>query len=235
MISAFTRESSSSLVLTLFLWIVFVLVLPGMSSLVAQQFAPADSEEHLSQTKFMKAREMEAAYTAAHPGSDTSSTGSYGVFHDEIRAKIVEEMQKLEDEHQRRKDLQIALTANLARISPVGSLSHSITSLSRTGLEDVMRYRKDLIDIRSVIENGYQEFLEDDYVDAAYDQATWDAPQEARDFIDPWFNANRTATFTTPTLAETMNNVWFDLALLGFFAIAPAALAFFRFIHYDPR
>ena len=235
MISAFTRESSSSLVLALFLWIVAVLVLPGMSSLVAQQFAPADSEEHLSQSKFMKAREMEAAYTAAHPGSDTSSTGSYGVFHDEIRAKIVAEMQKIEDEHQRRKDLQIALTANLARISPVGSLSHLVTALSRSGLEDVKRYRKDLTDIRSSLERGYQEFTTDAEIDALYDQATWDAPRKARDFINPWFDANRTAEFSVPTLAETMNHLWLDLALLGFFAIAPAALAFFRFIHYDAR
>ena len=139
-ISAFTRESSTSLVFTLFFWIVVVLVLPGMSSLVAQQFAPTDSEEHLSQAKFKKARDMEAAYSAAHPESDKYHSGAYGIQHDEIRAQIVEEMQKLEDEHQRRKDLQVALTANLARVSPVGSLSHLLTSLSRTGLEDVQLY-----------------------------------------------------------------------------------------------
>ena len=234
-ISAFTRASSSSLVLTLFFWIVIVLMLPGMSSLVAQQFAPADSEEHLSQAKFKKAREMEAAYSAAHPGSDNNRTGAYGVRHDEIRGQIVAELQKLEDEHQRRKDLQVSLTANLARVSPVGSLSHLLTSLSRTGLEDVKRFHEDLINIRSTLESEFQNAVTDPDFLQLYAQGKWDIPEEVLKIAHPWFDINRTVKFTKPTLAETMENTWLDLALLGFFAVAPAALTFFRFIHYDPR
>ena len=234
-ISAFTRGTSPSLVLTLFFWIVIVMVLPGMSSLVAQQFAPADSEEHLSQSKFKKAREMEAAYSAAHPGTDNNRTGAYGVRHDEIRGQIVAELQKLEDEHQRRKDLQVEMTANLARTSPVGSLSHLFTSLSRTGLEDVKRYREDLVDIRSFLESEFQKAITDPNFLQAYMKGKWDIPEEILEIARPWFDINRTSRFTTPSLADTMEHIWLDLALLGFFAIAPAALTYFRFILYDPR
>ena len=235
LISALTRGTSASLVLSLFFWIVIALVMPGMASLAAQQFAPIDSEEHLSQSKFKKAREMEAAYTAAHPGSDVSRNGAYGVVHDEIRAQIVDEMQKLEDEHKRRKDLQVALTANLARVSPVGSLSHLFTSLSRTGLEDAMRYRGDLVNIRTDIEKQYQELLTDEELLAAFAEATWDTPKKAMDAIEGWLDPNRSDKFTVPSLADTMSAVWVDWLLLAFFALAPVALAYFRFIHYDPR
>ena len=234
-ISAFTRESVSSLVLTLFLWIVFVLVMPGMASLVAQQFAPADSEEHLSQSKFKKARDMETAYTAAHPELEQYRSGAYGVEHYEIRDKIVAELQKLEDEHQRRKDRQVALTASLARLSPVGSLSHLFTSLSRAGINDVELYRRDMLAIRSQIESLYQGLIEDPKFLELLGQTRWEVQQVIRETFEPVFDMNRSSVFSKATLAETTDRLWIDWLLMGFFALAPAALAYFRFIHYDPR
>jgi len=234
-ISAFTRNSSSSLVLTLFVWIIVVFVLPGLSSLAAQQFAPADSEDHLAQMKWKKAREMERAYSEANPGSDRNYTGSYGVRHDEIRSQIVAELQKIEDEHRRKKDLQVSLTSNLARLSPVGSLLHLFTSLSRTGLDDVKLYREDLLKLRSEMETQFTNFINDPNFVKLYMQGKFDIPKEIKDFAAPWFDLNRTTKFTVPTLSRTLESTWLDFGLLGFFSIAAAGLTFFRFINYDPR
>jgi ABC-type transport system involved in multi-copper enzyme maturation permease subunit len=234
-ISAFTRGTASALVLTLFVWIVVVLVLPGLASLGAQQFAPVDSEEKLAQMKFKKAREMEAAYSAANPGSDRSYTGAYGVRHDEIRDQIVAELQKIEDEHQRRKERQITLTCNLARVSPAGSLSHLLTSLSRTGIDDVKLYRADLIRIRNNMETQFTAAMQDPRLWSKWMEVEWEIPQEIKDLATPWFDIGRTVKFSTPDLARTMESTWLDFALLAFFAVAPAAMSFFRFIFYDPR
>ncbi|HUX06567.1 MAG TPA: ABC transporter permease [Acidobacteriota bacterium] len=234
-ISAFSRSSPSSLVMTLFIWIIVVFVMPGLASLVAQQFAPVESEDTLAQMKFRKARDMEREYSEANPGSDTSRTGAYGVRHDEIRPQIVAELQKIEDEHQRRKDLQIALTSNLARISPIGSLSHLFTSLSRTGIGDVHRFREDLINLRTSLETQFSEVIRNPEFMVLWGRAGWDIPKEIKEIAEPFFDMNRTMKFSKPTLEETLGATWYDLGQLAFFAIVAAALAFTRFIFYDAR
>ena len=67
------------------------------------------------------------------------------------------------------------------------------------------------------------------------DQTEWDVHEEVRKKVQPWFDINRSAQFSVPAMSDTMNAVWLDWLLLAFFALAPIALAYFRFIHYDPR
>ena len=234
-ISASTRNSAPSMVLTLFVWIVVVFVLPGLAALTAQQFAPVDSEDKVARLKFEKATDMEREYAEANPGVTRSYTGSYGARHDEIRHLIAAELQKIDDENERSKALQTALTSNLARVSPVGSLSHLFTSLSRTGIDDVRLFREDLLEIRTEMDRIFTEFVQDPNFLQLYMEGRFDIPEEILEVARPFIDVNRTAKFSVPSLSETLASTWIDFGLLGFFAVAAAALTFTRFIFYDPR
>lgn len=235
MISAFTRRSAPALVLTLFFWIVIVLVLPGLASLVAQQFARAESEQQVAQMKLKTAQAMEAEYSRQNPGSDRNYSGSYGVRHDEIRPQIVAEMQKIEDEHRRKKERQIALTSQLARVSPVGSLSHAMTSISRVGIDDIKLYREDLLKIRNTLEQTFTEYIRNPAFMMAYMQGKFDIPDVIKKEAYVFFNSIHSTGFRRPDLEHTFKSTWLDFLLMGVFAVTAAALTFARFIFYDPR
>jgi ABC-type transport system involved in multi-copper enzyme maturation permease subunit len=235
-ISTFFRESAPSLIVSLFVWLILVFALPGLSSLLAQQFVPVDSNQKVGRMKLEKAQQMESDYGAANPDDNNiSNTGGYGQRHDAIRENVTAEMQKIDDEQIRKKEHQAELTTNLARITPIGSLTYLYSSLSNSGLEDVKLYREDINLMKTMINDHVTEMLTDPEFGRLYMSSGFDIPIELKEPAFAMFDIGQTQGFRHLDFENSQKTAWQDYLLLALFAIMPAAVAFFRFMSYDPR
>lgn len=234
-ISSFTRHSAPALVLSLFFWLLFVFIIPGVSSLLAKQFVPIESEEKVARTKFEKAVSMENEYSEKMGRRANSNSGSYGQRNDEIRPQINAELEKIDREHQRQKFLQVELTSNLARISPVGSLSQILTSLSRTGIEDYFMYYQDLETTRKTLDDAFTSALTNpEQMERMYAVGFYTTP-EMKKWVADFLDMCKNATFRKADLSSTLQIVLIDYLLLFSFAMILLSISFFRFMRYDAR
>jgi len=235
-ISSFSRISASSLILALFSWLFFIFILPGTAPLVAQQFVQIESKDKLARMKLEKAQAMERAYAEAHPeDTDSGSTAGYGRVHNAIRQQIADEMEKIDKEFRRKKDVQIELTSNLSRISPVGSVTFLFSSLSKTGLEDARRFRQDLQEIKDGIYSAFMAAALKPEVIESFRSTSFDIHPRARALLMGLFNIAEKYMFTSPNIGETLESCWLDFALLLFPVVILFLLGFIRFLSYDPR
>ena len=236
LISTITNKSAPALIVSLFFWLLVVFILPGLASLVAQQFVPVESEQKISRMKLEKAQEMEEDYAASHPDDNTSgSTAGYGQRSDAIRQQISDALQQIQDEHIRKKYLQAVLTASLARISPVGSTTYLYTALSGNGIEDVMLYQRDLQTIRSGWDQQVTQMLTGENALDDFTAGGWNVSENTiRRFVE-LMDYGRNIKFNNLTLGETLASTWLDFVLLAVFSLVALAVAFIRFLVYDPR
>ena len=235
-VSVFFRKSAPALIVALFIWLIVVFALPGISSLLAQQYAPVDSAQKIARMKLEKAQQMEADYTAANPDdTNISNTGGYGRRHDAIRDEITAELLKIDDEHQRRKEQQAKITTSLARISPVGSLTYVYSALCGTGLEDLRLYQADLIRMRDTVESEVTRMMQDPEFGRGYVEGKWSIPMAQKEPVFKLMDIGKYEGFNTLSLTDAISFAWIDFLLLSLYAIVPAAVTFTRFIFYDPR
>lgn len=212
-ISAFTRNSATALVISLFCWAFLIFVVPGLASLVGKQLVPIWSDQKLQEEKLLVATKMEEEYERAHPGSAAYQSGRYGQVHLEIQGDVEKAMAELEDEENRRRDRLVELTSYFSRFSPISSLTLSVASLSGTGLEDQQRFRSDLNEIKSTVlqmKNDNQRSI--DLMSAAYTQS-----------------------FSSPDLNLAIQSASGDVALLVIWAGVLFVIAAVRFGFYDVR
>jgi hypothetical protein len=220
----------------LFCWLFFVFILPGIAPLVAQQFVRVESKDKLARMKLEKAQAMERAYAEAHPeDTDSGSTAGYGRVHNAIRQQVADEMEKIDKEYQRKKDVQIELTSSLSRISPVGSVTFLFSGLCKTGLEDAGRFRQDLDKIKNSMSSTFFAGAQRPEIYASFQATGFDINPLARAFLVDVLGIAEKYEFTSPNIGETLEGCWLDFALLFFSVVILFLLGFIRFLSYDPR
>jgi len=160
-VSARTSKSSTSFLVLLFIWVVFVTIIPKVSVLAASQIRPIPSVHEITAKKdaFLQQIQSDGQKQAlAWVKENTSKQGEDPkVFQDKFK-KYLEGLQNdltgkidannaaLERDYQLRKRSQERLAVNLSRVSPASALMFASMSLARTGVDEHERF---LASIRS--------------------------------------------------------------------------------------
>ncbi len=154
-ISARTSRSSTSFLVLLFIWVVFVMVIPKVAVITAGQIRPIPSVHEITAKKdaFLQQVQVEgqkrvrewAKKNQPAKGEDPK------VFQDkfkqfiqdyqqELTSKIDENNAALERDYQLRQKAQQSLAVNLSRISPASALTFGSMTLARTGVDEYDRF-----------------------------------------------------------------------------------------------
>lgn len=249
-ISAFTRHSMGSMVLLFFVWALFVLGVPKICPMIAEAIYPIQGEAGISFAKRTAredfARQFEqikretidpeyrAEWNAAMRNPDPTFNAQpirdkyaqrVGRLAEEYNKRIAEELERIEENYQNKRNAQSAIAMNLCRISPVSCYAYAVAGLSGTGVaapDDFVRNAQ-----------RFQEDVEDVY----YDQISWGLGGQKR---AEGFNVFEPPAFPDmnyryPTLAEALRRHGIDVVLLGFFNVLFGTLAFMHFNKYDVR
>jgi ABC-type transport system involved in multi-copper enzyme maturation permease subunit len=250
-VSTLTHQSKTALIVLMFVWVVLVLGVPRLSMMAAKVIRPVEDDavvalriklltesiqnekgNALKQLYFDKAREKNLS-----PGLLTfdSSDPAFVKKRNEIagpfEARMREELAKIDADQQRRRQAQLNLARNIARISPASLLSYLMTDITDSGehvkvkfLTAVRLYSADLD--RVVFSKIYSDSISDG-------DRSWgfsgNFPGQETPKDPPRFS------FSFPRTAESLAHSIVDIGLLLACAVALFAAASVAFIRYDVR
>jgi ABC-type transport system involved in multi-copper enzyme maturation permease subunit len=154
-ISARTSRSSTSFLVLLFIWVVFVMVIPKVAVLTAAQIEPIPSVHEITAKKdaFLQQVQQEGQkgvrewiqQNAAEAAKDQKAYQEkfrkfIEDYQQQLTSKIDSNNAAIERDYQLKKKSEQTLAVNLSRISPASALTFGSMTLARTGVDEYDRF-----------------------------------------------------------------------------------------------
>jgi ABC-type transport system involved in multi-copper enzyme maturation permease subunit len=240
LVSARTNKSSTSFLVLLFIWVIFVTVIPKVSILAAAQLNPIPSVHEITAKKdaFLQQVQEESIKRYQDWGKEhRPKTVEEENRYPEDFKKNTNEIQQwgtaqidnynaaLERDYQARKRSQETLAINLSRISPASALMFSTMSLARTGLDEHDRFLASLRAYKSMFANWINAQSMKNF---KFDRARGDRPKV--DLADMPQHK-----FEPESLSKSLARTLPDIGLMFVLIIVFFAGAYVSFLKYDVR
>ncbi|MDE0964395.1 MAG: ABC transporter permease subunit [Candidatus Latescibacteria bacterium] len=222
MISTLTHNASTALLVSLFVWISWILVIPNLAPVIAKITSPVPTTQKIQAEKGAVDRETEIRLQRV-----SRQMLSYGKKAEDMREKIEQEggnrKKKLDQFYQDKLNAQIELSKNLSRISPSASFTYATTDLAHTGIGLFTSFKR-----------GYNRF-EDEFGTWANE---WDDTYHDNDEKYPdenWLQADTLPTFKMhhQRLDDAIEAALMDILLLLVFNVLFFMLSYLFFLRYD--
>jgi ABC-type transport system involved in multi-copper enzyme maturation permease subunit len=154
-VSARTTRSSTSFLVLLFVWVVFVMVIPKVAVIAAGQIQPIPSVHEITAKKDAFLQQIQSGaqkgvldWIKKNSVDAQKDPKGYQArfqqfiqdYQQELTSKIDENNAALERDYQQVKRAQQNLAVNLSRISPASALTFGSMTLARTGIDDFDRF-----------------------------------------------------------------------------------------------
>ncbi len=140
LVSCINARSSSALVISLFLWVLLVFVIPGLGGLAASRLANTQSEQTL------RIRHQMAWIARQQQGIEEN--GGYLAILD------FPEVDKLLADYRARFERQLTLSKAITRISPTAVYTLLATDFAGTGALERLRYKQAILSYRLVMKQS---------------------------------------------------------------------------------
>lgn len=208
--SVSTPRASTSLILSLFAWVFFVLVAPNIAPVIARQIV------HLPSTAQV-VREAERLQDEMRREQD-------GEKKNEMKEEIPKRVEQLEARWLNSLENQTRLAINISRISPSANFVYFTSAVSGTGIEDYKRLRDEIFRHRQELGKERPNFIKPDkskpipmlYIKVLTKKI-------------PGFEDKRLV------LDESLSGVLIDLGvMMGYLALL-FMITFFKFLRYDVK
>lgn len=239
-VSARTKKGSTSLLILLFIWVIFVAIIPKVAVISAAQLNPIPSvheitamKEALLQQAQEESLKRNRDWSREHnPRTDQDQKK----YQEDFKKSLEENQQKtisqidennaaLERDYQTRKRSQERLAINLSRISPASALMFSTMSLAWTGLDEHDRFLASIRAYKSIFARwiNAQSMKNFKFTRAMSDHAT----VELADMPQPKFEPE--------SLSKSLARILPDIGLMVVLIIIFFAGAYVSFLKYDVR
>jgi len=152
LISTLTKQTITSFLVSLFAWVILVLVLPNTGTLLARELKPVESAQQLQVKKDLMKRRMEDEHDKVQPGAYWIPT--YGKIHPEIWDNVRDTLSELDAAYLRRTQQLAGYTRMLTRLSPAAAYAYAMMDIAGTNISDELAYHEQL---RRYIRNQPQE------------------------------------------------------------------------------
>ncbi len=219
MISTLTHRASTSLIISLFVWICWILVIPNLAPVIARIAYPVPSPEKITAEKL--AIEQETDLRLQRVWQSTLAYGPEGQkMQEEIQQEGERRQDKLERYYQEAFRRQTEASMTFSRLSPAASYRYATTELSGTGVHLYTGFRK-----------GYQRFQDD------FEEYSSDIFQRRNDekLQDDWFQKDEVPAFEImrDRLGDALDRIFFDLMLLAVYNLLFFMGSYLFFLRYD--
>jgi ABC-type transport system involved in multi-copper enzyme maturation permease subunit len=132
LVSALTRRAATSVIVLLFIWALFVFIIPNLGTLLASQFVRVPSVRALSEKRQQTwTREVVVSIKD-------------GAWADHLRA-ISSENDKLELDYRLRFERLVRLSRDINRISPAASFLDAASEIAGTGIGEESRFKGEIV------------------------------------------------------------------------------------------
>jgi ABC-type transport system involved in multi-copper enzyme maturation permease subunit len=250
LVSSLSRSSAAAMVTLVACWVALFMILPKASVAASKLLYKVKSQQvvdlekarirlqseselgkaienlmkttpvikDMSMDAYMKAsREKSAAVEAYEKAQDK--------LNDESRAKLEDELDRVDADFELRKGRQAAVARTISRLSPMSCLVHVLTELAGTGFTEERAWRETRARFKQTIDRELSSKMEmRRFGNLAYGGGDLDRNAPAPKFPPE-----------AVTLEKRLSAVWVDLALLGIYGILFFAGAYVAFLRYDVR
>ena len=222
MISTATHRAATALLMSLLVWIVWILVVPNMAPVVARLTAPVPARQVIDAEQRAIEREAQLLQEAIRKRKVYGDAKES----ERIQQESEQRKRKLEDFYKDRMSRQVSLSQNLARLSPSASYLFAVTRLSGTGPSLFAHFAAAV----ERFQEGHREFEMRAFRDGSI---TWtrDGPQVP----EGWFDAGAVPRLQLfqEGVAEAFDAALFDILLLIVFNVLSFMLSYVFFLRYD--
>ena len=158
-VSSQFSNSSSSLLVLLLIWVVFVVLIPNTMGVLANGFQQVPSRSKVSRLKQAKLDEIDQRYVESSrlfqfgsPSENPPRIEALQVWADYLTERA-DTKSRFDDEHLDKQFAQVEFTQQITRLSPASIYKYALESLAGTGftrhkrfVQQARRYRKQFID-----------------------------------------------------------------------------------------
>jgi len=236
-----TRSSMSALVILLFLWILIIFVVPGVSHILSKIIHPVKSEQVLNLEKDLLHRQIASEKAAAlsdliavYDANRTQEAWAAYLTAREPIARSFEDQERtqlaqLDKAYWLEKQRQQSVTVFISRISPAPVFSYLTTNFTQTGLAYQNAYQTEAINFNIAMNNEiFNKMWRDEVVTETSRRSIGGYYQSPPLDVTPF-------SFPSPTIEESLTDVWIDILLLTFYGLVLFAASFVAFLRYDVR
>jgi len=251
MISASSSRSRTSLVAILLVWIVFQIVIPRLSDMLASVIHPARTDTVVSMQKSLASktidREKAVALGAKYvelfgPITDKGSPvepedkkKEFEAFQSQWDERASEmkssQLREIDDSFRREKERQRGLAAAFSLLSPGAAYSRLLTDLCGTGEIDRANYYQSVQDHQRTLDAALYQYVKKRTM--IYPGGGSGSSSSITKMVD--LKTLPSFTVKTSRLGEVLAGNWGGLISLAFWLLAPFAAAYVRFLKYDVR
>jgi ABC-type transport system involved in multi-copper enzyme maturation permease subunit len=263
LLSVFSRHSMTAIVLMLVIWVVFALVIPKLSPMVAQIIKPVESAQILS-SKIQNVREdlrneqldigdkLFTGLIGRHGHTveeylheqvitdderkhiETEYDELVGPIREEYAGKILLATQQLQRNHDNALKEQETIAIQISRLSPICCFTYILTDLAGTGLMEIGNFTRQAERFQEQVKQTvYDKFFYHQY----------GAGRRYYIYLEDIKGATLGGKIPVPgmydyhflTVREAIFSRWVDILLLTLYTILFFAGAFVKFLRYDVR
>jgi len=142
LISCLTHQSSSSLVISLFVWTILVFVIPNLGNVLARQLVEIPTVQQL---------ELRRMYSSRKASFETNRAD--GFERRRIRKRATAEADQLSEDYRNRFNRLAMISQNITRISPTAAFTFLATDTMGTGMAEERRLKRAVLQYNHTIRN----------------------------------------------------------------------------------
>ncbi|MBT4484672.1 MAG: ABC transporter permease subunit [Candidatus Latescibacteria bacterium] len=261
LVSTLTHQSMTSMISLLFIWTVFVLVVPKISPMIAQilypvksqqvfniekQVARADIENELDQKRRELFEKVMMRYgvdftNIRATGQTEKGKTAYAQYdeekillEEEYNKKISTAVSRIEQDYANARNNQALIAMNISRVSPVSCYTYIVSELSGTGLMEMNNFNEHA----RRFQDRLKEMIYDNYIIKSYGNtrgSTSSHTTGVEGFDPSKLSVPHLKPYNHVSLREALKTEWIDVLLLALFTILFFAASFVSFLKYDVR
>jgi len=237
-ISSRTSRSSTSFLILLFVWVLFVTIIPKASVMTAGQVYKIPSIHEVSAQKDANLQQIqrESQQEVLKFFNDNPNDGTpewqekfrngLGEIQNDATERIDTENAKIEENFRGKQTKLRQLAMNIARISPTSSMSFAVMDLARSGINR----HEDFFNAVKAHKPVWTKWANEKIISSIDFQQPQPGETPKLDLSDmPQF------VFNEENIGVTVKRIIPDIAIMLIFLILFFALAYFSFLKYDVR
>jgi ABC-type transport system involved in multi-copper enzyme maturation permease subunit len=221
LISVFSQRSSTALLVSCSVWLIWILIIPTLAPAVSRIFVPLPSSQKVEAEKAAINKEIKLRWRALKR-YHVPYGKEFQLKEQNLLSEARRRRERLDKFYQNKLKAQIGLATLLARLSPTSNLTLVTTNLANTG---IATYRE-FWPAESKFRKDFQAFCDKYKPDAA----RWRLKKG-------WLKLEELPQLKLrqPALNESFTRVLFDFLLLCIYGVLFFLVAFIKFLRADVR
>jgi ABC-type transport system involved in multi-copper enzyme maturation permease subunit len=236
LVSSLTKQAVSTIIILLLCWVFLFGIFPRLSVILSQVVYPVKSQQLVALEKNLIRVENEKE-CETDVGKLLESSSSLGLsekemmekqeaIREEFRARLVGRFQKIDREIEKKRNTQILIASNLARLSPVSCFIRPLAEMSHTGLLQYQMFKEEV--------SRFEQTLNKEIY------SKYKTMRQKGGSANVYFEGNQAVAppkfqYSLMSLQSVVKDILPDFILLAIYNILFFAAAFVAFLRYDVR